>query len=91
MFLWMQQFTTKLLENGEDVCTLQVILRQCGLEIHLHRLCIILPFHQRIFADQTYDCKLIQRQMRYITIDPYANAFIREENVHCWEKDITGV
>ena len=32
--------TTKLLENGETY-VLQVILRQCGLEIHLHRLYII--------------------------------------------------
>lgn len=32
---------------------------------------------------------LIQRQMRYITIDPYANAFNEEENGHCWEKDDT--
>ena len=32
---------------------------------------------------------LICRQFKYIAIDPYANAFNREENGQCWEVDET--
>lgn len=32
---------------------------------------------------------LIKRQMRYILIDPYANAFNEEANGKCWDVDIT--
>ena len=32
---------------------------------------------------------LVKRQMKYILIDAYANAFNEEENGNCWEKDET--
>lgn len=32
---------------------------------------------------------LMKRQMRYILIDPYANAFNEEANGRCWDVDIT--
>ena len=32
---------------------------------------------------------LVKRQFRYICIDPYANAFNKEANGNCWEKDET--
>lgn len=32
---------------------------------------------------------LIARQVKYIHIDPYANAFNEEANGNCWEKDLT--
>lgn len=34
---------------------------------------------------------LIRRQVMYITIDPYANAFNREPNGHCWHRDDTAM
>lgn len=32
---------------------------------------------------------LVKKQMEYILKDPYANAFNKEDNGNCWEKDIT--
>lgn len=32
---------------------------------------------------------LLKRQIKYIMIDPYANAFNKEPNGKCWHKDIT--
>lgn len=32
---------------------------------------------------------LVRRQMKYILLDPYANAFNEADNGKCWEKDIT--
>ncbi len=51
-------------------------------------------YHYLPFASE-YDevaeaiVQLIRRQYMYINLDPYANAFNREPNGNCWEKDDT--
>lgn len=48
-----------------------------------------LPFAKEYPVIRDMIAGLIARQMRYIVLDPYANAFNETANGNCWEKDET--
>lgn len=80
--------TTRFLSNGEvfiftgDIPAMW--LRDSSAQV-VHYL----PFANdyKIIGDLVRG--LIKRQMRYILIDPYANAFNEEASGNCWDRDIT--
>lgn len=80
--------TTEFLENGEAYIYTGDIhamwLRDSSAQV-VHYL----PFMGEYPILKELVKGLILRQMRYICIDGYANAFNEEENGNCWEKDIT--
>lgn len=80
--------TTKFLENEEtfvftgDIAAMW--LRDSSAQV-VHYL----PFIKEYEILGDFVRGLIKRQMRYIEIDPYANAFNEEANGNCWDEDIT--
>ncbi len=80
--------TTKFLEDGETYVFTGDIeamwLRDSSAQV-VHYL----PFVKEEPILKEMVAGLIARQMRYIVIDPYANAYNIEANGNCWSKDET--
>lgn len=80
--------TTQFLENGEAYVFTGDIeamwLRDSSAQV-VHYL----PFLKESEILSKLVRGLIARQMYYICLDPYANAFNQEPNGNCWEKDET--
>ena len=80
--------TTKLLPN-EETYVFTGDIEAMWLRDSSAQVVHYLPFAKTVPQIGRMIYGLIKRQMRYIGIDPYANAFNEEANGHCWEKDDT--
>lgn len=80
--------TTRFLENG-DAYVFTGDIEAMWLRDSSAQVIHYLPFLGEYPILKDLVKGLIKRQMFYIGIDPYANAFNEEANGNCWEKDIT--
>ncbi len=80
--------TTKFLEN-EEVFVFTGDIAAMWLRDSSAQVVHYLPYLMEYPILKEFVRGLIKRQMHYILLDPYANAFNEEANGNCWEVDIT--
>lgn len=80
--------TSRFLEDGE-VFVFTGDIEAMWLRDSSAQVVHYLPFAKKYPIIGEFIKGLIKRQMRYIAIDTYANAFNEEANGRCWEVDLT--
>ncbi len=80
--------TSRFLEDGE-VFVFTGDIEAMWLRDSSAQVVHYLPFAKKYPIIGEFIKGLIKRQMRYIAIDSYANAFNEEANGRCWEVDLT--